>query len=531
MLSCAVDCRVLRPVFLALSLVLILTSSVLAAGPASPAVQAKSFPAPPIRARAGVVMDATTGQVLASVNPHLHLPMASTTKVMTALVAVLHGKLTDRITVPKAAFNYESDATVMGLKPRMVVTLQQLLYGLLLPSGADAANTIAIHYGGSEKAFVAMMNAEAASLGMRDTHYSNAHGLTSANHYTSAFDLATLGRYVSSIATIMTVVKTQSYSWNGHVLTNLNSPLFWYPGVDGIKPGFTDDAGLCQLLDAQRHGRHVIVALLNTPDLDIDARNYLNFGLRDFTWVQSKIAGDAPGLAEEGTAATGPYVYFPASGHFVRGPFLTTFKALGGAAVLGFPRTEGITTGTTRVQYFQNGALSLNLATGVVSRLALGLTPVPTSVPPVATPSPVRTPTPPPGETVIPLPPGAPAATPTPTSRSRPTPTATRTSTVVSHPTVASVFGTYWKKHAVQLGAVASPAYHIGKRTIQVFAYGALDWNASIHYLALLPLGDRLLASRGYLPKYPGNMYPASFAGEDVLQTIGWLPATPTAHR
>jgi D-alanyl-D-alanine carboxypeptidase len=543
---------VLRPVLLAFSVVLTFTSSVLAA-PTSMATLARAYPAPPIRARAGVVMDASTGQVLASVNAHLHLPMASTTKVMTALIAVLHGKLTDRIKVPKAAFNFEADATVMGLKPGMVVTLKQLLYGLLLPSGADAANTIAIHYGRSEKKFVAMMNAEARKLGMNDTHYQNAHGLTSTNHYSSAYDLAQLGRYVSTIPTIMTVVKTQSYNWDGHVLTNLNSPLFWYPGVDGIKPGFTDDAGLCQLLDAQRHGRHVIVALLNTPDLDIDARNYLNFGLRDFTWTQSKITGDGPGLIQSGTGSGGPYDYFPASGHFVRGRFLPAFTAFGGDLVLGFPRTEPMPTGATRVQYFQNGALSLDVATGKVTRLALGLTPVPGVTPsptPTATTPPIKTPTPAPTNTTVNLTPSPHGGTPTPPAHPRPSPTRTEsakathtapsrtthtarvtpTPKAVPSPTVAAAFLTYWKKHQAQLGAPVAAPYHLRARTIQVFAYGALDWNASIHYLALLPIGDRLLAARGYLPKYPGNTYPAPFAGVNVLQKIGWLPATANAR-
>jgi D-alanyl-D-alanine carboxypeptidase len=533
-----VDFRVLRPLSLATLLFLLLTSSVMAHAPRSTAIQARAFPAPPIHARAGVVMDALTGQVLASVNPHLRLPMASTTKIMTALLAVMHGKLSDRITVPATAFNFEADATVMGLKPGMVVTLQQLLYGLLLPSGADAANTIAIHYGTTEAGFVAMMNAEAKALGMVDTHYVNAHGLTAPNHYTSAFDLATLGRFVSGIPAIMKVVDTKYYNWNGRTLTNVNAPLFWYPGLDGIKPGFTDDAGLCQVLDAQRHGRHVVVALLNTPNLDYDARNYLNFGLRDFTWVQSKMPGDGPTLVQSGVDASGAYEYFPSSGHYVHGRFLAKFAALGGAAVLGYPRTEPITQGATRVQFFQNGAISQNLTTGIFSRLALGLTPAPT--PPTATPGPSPSPTatPLPRETSIALP-GDGTATPGQTSSPTPHPGTTPTPTAhpkpaprpILHPAVASALSPYFRKHTALLGAPAGAPYHIGPRIVQLFAYGALDYNTSNHHLALLPIGDRLLAARGYLPLYPGNTYPANFATRDVLQAIGWLSPITTRRQ
>lgn len=474
-------------------------------------------------------MDATTGKVLASVNAHRQLPMASTTKVMTAVVAIENGNLTDRITVPKAAFNYEWDATVMGLKPGQVVTLQQLLYGLLLSSGADAANTIAIHYGGSEAKFVAMMNAEAQRLGMRDTHYVNAHGLTAANHHTSAYDLAVLGRYASTLAPIMKVVGTKTYNWNGHVLTNLNRPLFWYPGVDGIKPGFTDDAGLCQVLDARRHGRHVIVAILNTPDLVIDARNYLNFGLRDFTWTQSALSGDGPSFQQEGVDSSGLYDYFPATGHYIRGHFLDAFNASGGVAALGFPRTEQLTEGSARVQYFQNGALSVDPRTGSYHRLALGLTPVPSTVPVTPSPPPATTPTPTPKpvEATIVLPRRTPTPNPkpvaTPTPHPKPTPTATVRATV--QPKVASVFASFHGKHA-SLGNPVSAPFRIGPRTIQVFRYGALDYNSQNKYVALLPIGDRLLAARHFLPKYAGNSYPSGFASDDVLRAIGWLPST-----
>ncbi|HEX6508401.1 MAG TPA: D-alanyl-D-alanine carboxypeptidase family protein, partial [Chloroflexota bacterium] len=477
-------------------------------------------------AKSGIVIDADSGAILASLNPHLHLPMASTTKIMTAVLALQLGHLEDRIVVPRSAFNYEWDATVMGLHAGQVVTLRDLLYGLMLPSGADAANTIAIHYAGSEATFVAMMNHEAAQLGMHDTHYVNAHGLTARGHHTSAYDLARLAEYASMMPDLIKITSTRTYNWNGHILTNVNRVLFWYPGLDGIKPGYTDDAGLCQVLDARRDGRHIIAVLLNTPNLDTDARNLLNFGLRDFSWVRSQLPGDAPSNTQSGSDRNGSWMYFPASGHYIRGRFLDTYRADGGAATLGFPRTEPLSEGSSLVQYFQNGALTRN-ASGKLYRLPLGLTPLPT-VTPTSTPSPSPTPTRvgPPVEGTI----GAtPRTTPTPTARTTPTPRPIGsqphpTPTPVAPISTASIFLGFQRSHTNLLGSPVSPIRTAHGYSMQIFAYGALAYNTSSRAIALLPIGDRLLRARGFLPSHPGNSYPAGFASASMMQALGWLP-------
>jgi hypothetical protein len=476
-------------------------------------------------------MDGDSGAILESLNPHLPLPMASTTKIMTALLALQLGQLTDRIVVPSAAFNYESDATVMGLHAGQVVTLRDLLYGLMLPSGADAANTIAIHYGGSEARFVAMMNREAAQLGMYDTHYVNAHGLTASGHHTSVYDLAKLAEFVAGLSDLIKVTSTRAYNWNGHILTNVNHVLFWYPGVDGIKPGYTDDAGLCQVIDVRRDGRHVIVVVLHTPNLDTDARNLLNFGLRDFSWVQSQLPGDGPWTTQSGNGGANAWVYFPASGHYVRGAFLSAYRADGGSAALGFPRTEQLHAGRTLVQYFQNGALTQD-TTGKIYRLPLGLAPLPT---PTTIPTPSPTPTPTPigpaheatvsptsGANTTPLPFVRATPTPRPTSlgsRGTPTPIPTHTATT------ANVFLAFQRSHATLLGAAVAPLISSHGYGVQVFAYGALAYKQGSKTVLLLPIGDRVLAARGYLPVHPGNMYPAGFAPLSVMQAIGWFPS------
>lgn len=499
----------------------------------SEATLAQNFPSPPIRAAAAVVMDAGNGAVLASLNAHRRLPMASTTKIMTGLLALQLGKLSDRIVVPRAAFNYESDATIMGLKPGETVTLRDLLYGLLLPSGADAANTIAIHYGGSETHFVAMMNHEAAVLGLHDTHYVDATGLSSRNHYSSAYDLAVLGQYVSYIPDFVKISSTRTYRWNGHVLQNVNHVLFWYPGVDGVKPGYTYEAGICQVIDDRRDGRHVVVTLLNTPDLVIDARNLLNFGLRDFTWVQSqqaayRLPGDGPMNAQSGVTAGGRYLYFPASGHYLRGPFLAAFQANGGLAVLGFPRTEPLHEGRLWVQYLQNGALAWNPSNHQVTPVALGKLSSPL---PRATPTPLPTPTPRPTATphegvIVPQGSGTPTPHRTSTPRPRVTPTTTPTPTPTPLPPGAfatgNVFQPFQKARGHWLGAAVSAVQSMSHYQLQYFTYGALLADLHAHAVYVLPLGDRWLGARHFLPAHPGNVYPSGFAPAAALKAIGW---------
>ncbi|MDQ2744665.1 MAG: hypothetical protein M3Z66_20550 [Chloroflexota bacterium] len=515
---------------------LLLSSVALAHAANREAGIARGFPVPPVRARAAAVIDADTGRLMMGVNAHQHLAIASTTKVMTALLALQLGKLSDRITVPGAAFNFESDATVMGLHAGQVVTLRDLLYGLLLPSGADAANTIAIHYAGSEAHFVQLMNREAANLGMRDTHYVTAHGLDAPGQYSSAYDLATLGEYVSALPQLMRVVDTPSYSWDGHILSNLNHVILWYPGADGIKPGFTYAAGLCQVLDAHRDGRHVVVAVLNTPDMVIDARDLLNFALRDFSWAQTTLPGDNPGLILTGFAGRQFYSYFTGSGHYVRGPFWSAFRTDGGLETLGFPRTEQLWEGPLLVQYFQNGALALD-GSGRVHRLALGLTPLPTP-PTTATPSPIPSPTP----VASPSPTPTPSPTVVPGEGSVPVPTVTSTPSGVqlrddatpppaaATPTPAGpfppgrVFTRFYDAHANFFGSAVSHSRYFHGYITQVFAYGALVYDRRLHVVSQLPIGDRLLAARHFLPGHPGNIYPQGFADAPILNAVGWLP-------
>jgi hypothetical protein len=283
------------------------------------------------------------------------------------------------------------------------------------------------------------------------------------------------------------------------------------------------------VLDARRHGRHVVVVLLHTPDLVIDARNLLNFGLGDYTWQQSALAGDRATMTETGTDRSGAYLFFPATGHYLRGTFWRAFTAAGGVAALGFPRTEALTEGNARVQFFQNGELSMD-SRGRVTRLPLGSTATGGSAsrlppPPVGQPGLVDAA--PASRTATPKPTPVPSRTPAPRPRvtstpppARPTPTPTPSNA----PTVARVFTAFQRAHKSMLGPVASQLQHLHGYQVQFFAYTALLYDAKTRAVLMLPIGDHLLAARHFLPSYPGTVYPPGFAPASLLKTLGWGP-------
>ena len=191
-------------------------------------------------------------------------------------------------------------STLMGLEPGDEFTLRDLLYGLMLPSGNDAALAIARHVSGTEQAFAREMNAFARRLGLTDTHFSNPHGLGRRNHYTTAYDIAILARYLMTIPELREVVGAASWSANGSRTINMRSlnPLLWsYPGVDGVKTGYTWSAGRTIVASAVRDGRRIYVVLLDAPDRDGDARKLLEWTFESYEW-----GGDAALLGERDAA-------------------------------------------------------------------------------------------------------------------------------------------------------------------------------------------------------------------------------------
>jgi D-alanyl-D-alanine carboxypeptidase (penicillin-binding protein 5/6) len=229
-----------------------------------------------VGARSAAVQDVVTGKLLWSRALNTERPMASITKVMTAYLVLKAGNLNREITVPAAVTGYvrAHDASNAGLRPGDRLTAYQLLYALLLPSGADAAYALAQAYGPGLTNFIARMNAMARLLGMTRTHFSNFDGLpypTSYSNYSTAANLLTLGRAAMLLPAFRSVVDTRSYrlaSGSGHhayLWKNLNALLTRYPGAIGIKPGYTGAAGQCLLFEASRKGHIVIGVTLHSP--------------------------------------------------------------------------------------------------------------------------------------------------------------------------------------------------------------------------------------------------------------------------
>ena len=247
---------------------------------------------PPVTAPAAFVFDADTGFTYYSKNANEELQMASCTKVMTLLLAVERGNLNQMVTIgPDAAALVRPDSSFMGLSAGEKLTLHDLLYGLVLPSGNDAAVAIADAIGGNVPNFVAMMNQRAQQLGMTHTHYMNPHGLGEPNHYTTARDLAVLSGVAMHNPTIVQVTsvahydipaspthKAYSLETGNDLLSGARSP---YPGAIGVKPGYTGDAGYCQSFAAFRHGHLIVGAVLDEPSWQVrivDMRNLLDWG-------------------------------------------------------------------------------------------------------------------------------------------------------------------------------------------------------------------------------------------------------------
>lgn len=222
------------------------------------------------KAKAALVMDADNGRVLFAKNANARLPMASTTKILSALLALEQEDLDERFTVDTAAIHVEGSS--MGLREGDQVTLRALAYGMLLPSGNDAAGAAAVRIAGSRERFAAMMNARAAEIGMEDSHFVTPSGLDDPEHYSSAYDMALLAREALENPLFAEIcAKPSAKIQYGNPpydrwLQNHNRLLKSYPGTVGVKTGFTDEAGRCLVSCAERDGVRLIVVTLSCPD-------------------------------------------------------------------------------------------------------------------------------------------------------------------------------------------------------------------------------------------------------------------------
>ena len=260
---------------------------------ARPAIQVAGAPGG-VKAKGAVLADAVTGQVLWGRDLGTERPMASVTKVMTALLVLESGHLGHEILIPKAAMDYawKNGGESAGLHPGDILTTQQLLAALLLPSGADAAYTLAGVYGPGLAAFVTRMNTTAARMGMTHTHFTSPDGLpypTETANYSTPSDLLTLGLAAMRYPVFRSIVDLRFYhlpKGHGHHQywwDNTDGLIGSYQGAMGIKTGYTDKALHCLLFEASRNGRTLIGTVLGSPATGVnagaqDAEKMLNWG-------------------------------------------------------------------------------------------------------------------------------------------------------------------------------------------------------------------------------------------------------------
>lgn len=212
--------------------------------------------------------------------------IASLTKIMTALVAIENGDITSKVKVGKNAFAKEGSSLYLKLGEEM--TLKDMLYGLMLRSGNDAATAIAEHVGGSEQGFVYLMNAKAQELNLKNTHFANPHGLDAEGHFSSANDLAVLTAYAMHNPVFKEIVATKEktadnpyekwdYKWS-----NKNKMLRLYEGADGVKTGYTKKALRCLVSSATRDGQQLVAVTLNDGNDWNDHSSLLDFGFNHY---------------------------------------------------------------------------------------------------------------------------------------------------------------------------------------------------------------------------------------------------------
>ncbi len=242
-------------------------------------------PAPPaVTAKAAVLLDAISGKIMYAKNAEIAMAPASTTKIMTAILAIENGNLRKTVCIPREAVGIEG--TSMNLITGEQLTMEDLLYGLMLVSGNDAAIAIASIIAGSEERFARMMTNKARVLGLTNTNYKNPNGLPAINHYSTARDLAYLTKYAMRNPTFARIVRTKMKTVPGPkpneplVLYNHNKLLWRYPYTIGVKTGYTLTAGGCLVSSAQKNGVTLISVVLKSNAIYDDSIKLFDYGFK-----------------------------------------------------------------------------------------------------------------------------------------------------------------------------------------------------------------------------------------------------------
>jgi len=240
-----------------------------------------------LNAQSAVAIDSLTGRILCEQNANMRLGMASTTKIMTGILAIEKGNMQDIVTISKHASYVEGSS--IYLKENEKVSLETLVYGLLLKSGNDAAIAIAEHISGSESEFVKLMNDKAKELGLTNTNFANPHGLYDQNHYTTAYELALIGRYAMNNPVFANIVNSTKYIENPpeqrdrHEIFNANKLISMYDEADGIKPGYTPETGRTLVGSATKNGWRVITVTLNCKDDWNEHKLMFDYSFQNYT--------------------------------------------------------------------------------------------------------------------------------------------------------------------------------------------------------------------------------------------------------
>jgi D-alanyl-D-alanine carboxypeptidase (penicillin-binding protein 5/6) len=273
-----VKCRLLAPAIAALALV----APVLAAPPQ-------------VTGRAWLVENGTTGQVLLAHNAYRAVPIASLTKLMTVLLTLEHTKPNDVVTVSRDAAEVQESTVTFRAGERL--TVRELLEAALIASANDAADALASYVGGSQARFVAMMNARARQLGLRESHFVRPDGLDAPGHLSSAHDVTYLARLVMHHAIVRQIVRMKVATISdGHVLRTWNDLLYSYPGIFGVKTGHTSGAGWNETAAAHRRGVSIYATLLGSPDRstrNADLIKLLDWGFSRYVAARPMVKGRA----------------------------------------------------------------------------------------------------------------------------------------------------------------------------------------------------------------------------------------------
>jgi D-alanyl-D-alanine carboxypeptidase (penicillin-binding protein 5/6) len=239
-----------------------------------------------LNAGSAILLDYTTGQILYGKNAFVRRPPASTTKILTSIIAIEKGNLQQTVTASKTAAR--ADGSSIYLRAGETHSLAELLYGILLNSGNDASIAVAENLAGSELKFAEWMTAKAGQIGAVDSHFRNCNGLPAKDHYSTAYDLAIIARYALRNPVFADMVKTKRklIQWPGNsgerILINHNKLLWRYPYADGVKTGYTEEAGGCLVSSASKAGHRLIAVVLKSKDIYGDSTKLFDYGFDNY---------------------------------------------------------------------------------------------------------------------------------------------------------------------------------------------------------------------------------------------------------